>query len=73
MQDRLIEMMSMILKLQKENFLSVINDKSAWDSLHRVEILFAIEDEFEMTFCEEELKNLDTPQKLITAVLEKAK
>ena len=71
MEQRLLEIMSEILKLDKETLLTGFDEKTIWDSLHRVEILFAIEDEFDISFDEDELKELDTPRKLSQAAMEK--
>ena len=71
MEQRLLEIMSEILKLDKETLLAAFDEKTIWDSLRRVEILFAIEDEFDISFDENELKELDTPRKLSQAAVEK--
>lgn len=71
MEQKLLEIIAGILKLQKDDVLAAYDDKMVWDSLHRVEILFAIEDELDISFDQDELKELDTPQKLVAATLEK--
>lgn len=72
MKDSLYEIITKVLKIGKEDLLQVMEEKTAWDSLQRVEILFVIEDEFDVTFDSEELKSLDTPKKLMDAVMDKA-
>jgi acyl carrier protein len=42
-----------------------------WDSLKHVEIMFAVEDEFSVSFTEEELAELDSVERIVDAVLEK--
>ena len=71
MEQRIIEIMTRVLKLDRQALLDSYDEKTVWDSLRRVEILFAIEDEFDISFDEEELKELDTPRKLVQAALEK--
>lgn len=72
MKKTVLDIMLDILKLDQEQLLSRFNDKEVWDSMLRVEILFAIEDEFDIQFAEEELVELNTPEKLYEAVLRKA-
>lgn len=47
------------------------DDRNAWDSLKRVEVLFAIEDTYGIMFEEEELAELTTPAALCESVSEK--
>ena len=72
MEEKLIELVLDVLGITGEELTERYDEATVWDSLRRVEILFAIEDEFDVIFDEEELKSLDTPKKLIAAVLEKA-
>ena len=43
-------------------------DCPAWDSLKHIEVVFAVEDEFGISFTEGELSGLDGMPKLVTAV-----
>ncbi len=72
MKESILEIMTDILKLDREALLADFDSREAWDSLLRVEILFAIEEEFDIQFDEEELAELVTPQKLCEATLRKA-
>ena len=72
MKESILEIMTDILKLDREALLADFDNREAWDSLLRVEILFAIEEEFDIQFDEEELAELVTPQKLCEATLRKA-
>lgn len=71
MSDTIIEIICEILDIEKETLLNDFDNNNIWESLHRVEILFAIEDEFDVFFSEEELAELNTPKKLHDAVLRK--
>lgn len=71
MKDKLIEIIADVLKINAATVEEQIGNKSIWNSLLRIEILFIIEDEFDVTFSEKELALLDTPEKLIKATLEK--
>jgi acyl carrier protein len=42
-----------------------------WDSLKHIEIVFAVEDELGIQFTEDELGDLGTVEKLVTAVARK--
>ncbi|HEX5647362.1 MAG TPA: acyl carrier protein [Nitrospira sp.] len=44
---------------------------ASWDSLKHIEIMFALEDELETQFLEEELAALDSVKKIVDAVLSK--
>lgn len=72
MKESILEIMTDILKLDQEALLADFDSQEIWDSLLRVEILFAIEEEFDIQFDEEELAQLVTPQKLCEATLRKA-
>ena len=72
MKESILEIMTDILKTDREALLADFDNREAWDSLLRVEILFAIEEEFDIQFDEEELAELVTPQKLCEATLRKA-
>ncbi len=43
-----------------------------WDSLKHVEIMFALEDAFDMAFSEEELSDLDSVARIIERVAARA-
>lgn len=68
MRERVLEIISKIIKIDRISLEERIDDKEIWDSLHRVEALFAIEDEFGIQFSESALVELDTPRKLCLAV-----
>lgn len=72
MKDSILEIMTDVLKLDQDALLNDFDNWEIWDSLLRVEILFAIEEEFDIQFSEEELVELNTPKKLCEATLRKA-
>ena len=73
MKENILKIMAEILKTDQEDLLAHFDERERWDSLARVEILFALEDEFEIQFSGEEIADLNTPQRLCEAVLRKAK
>ena len=68
MKEQIIGIICDILKLTHEELELRVNDVDIWDSLVRVEILFAIEEELNIHFNEEELAEITTPLLLIKAV-----
>ncbi len=73
MKEEIIQLMAEILKKETDVFKTELEDKDSWDSLTRVEIMFAIEEEYGITFEEEELQELDTPQKFLECTIKKVK
>lgn len=71
MEDKILEIIANGIKINKEELLNNLDSKEIWDSLVRVEILFAIEEEFDIVFSEEELAEITTPAILYNAVLNK--
>lgn len=71
MGNRIIEIIAEILKLDVDTLMIRFDDKTVWDSLQRVEIIFALEDELDIQFNEKELAVLVTPKKLYEFVLER--
>ena len=49
-----------------------LDDANTWDSLNRVEIMFAVEDEYGITFKEDKLPEINTPAKFIALAIKKA-
>lgn len=71
MEQELIELIIRKLKISKEEFENVCGLRTAWESLQKVEILFEIEDNYNITFESDEILELDTPKKLIAITLKK--
>ena len=71
MEKKIIEIIIDNLRMDKDSLVANIDSKEIWDSLQRVEVVFAIEDEFGITLNEDELAILDTPKKLIDAIIGK--
>lgn len=70
MTDRVLEIIAEILKIDGETLEQNIDNKEIWNSLQRVEVLFAIEDEFGIQFSEDALAELNTPRKLCNAAVQ---
>lgn len=71
MEQKLKEIFLDILEIDASELDSRWDDATVWDSLTRVNILFVIEEEYDVLFSEEELKELTTPKALAEAVKRK--
>lgn len=71
MEQKLKEIFSEILQIDASELDSRWDDASIWDSLTKVNVLFVIEDEYDILFDEAELKTLTTPKALAEAVIRK--
>ena len=67
-QKKIIEIISIILK-DKVNVNSSRQVHENWDSLKHLEILFAIEDEFQVNFLEDSLDKLDSIENISKEIL----
>lgn len=68
MREEIIKLISEILEITEEQLVANLDSKEVWDSLKRVEIFFAIEDEFSISFSENMMAKLDTPEKLLNEI-----
>ena len=65
MREEIIKIIAEILKKDVLEIEAGLDDVNTWDSLNRVEIMFAVEDEYGITFEEEDLPEISTPAKFI--------
>mgnify|MGYP001007395922 CR=1 FL=1 len=72
MRDEIIKIIAQILKKDVSVIEAGLDDVNTWDSLNRVEIMFAVEEEYGITFEEEELPEISTPEKFIELAIKKA-
>ena len=71
MEDNIFELISETLRIDGIQLRENRDNKDIWDSLQRIEILFALEDEFGIAFSEDELSDVTTPQRLIDITIRK--
>ena len=71
MEEKIQELMCSILGIDRDSLLGGLDKTDTWNSMQFVELLFAVEDEFEITFAEDDFAELDTPKKFIEAILRK--
>ncbi len=61
MEERLISVISSTLNITSDELREHFDSKDIWESLSRVEVVFAVEDEFGIQFDEDELARAVTP------------
>ncbi len=71
MREELLRLISETINVDLNTLQESINDEAIWDSLLKVEVIFEIEDRFNIVFSEEELAELKTPEQFIEAVIAK--
>lgn len=67
MTEEIYSIISEITKKPLDVILACKDDRDVWDSMSRVEVLFALEDTYDIFFDEEELADLTTPAALCEA------
>ena len=66
---RILELISTILEIKLDNFDKCSQDfLPSWDSLNHAQIIFAIEDEFEIEFSQEQMANIKSAQDILNIV-----
>ena len=66
---RILECISTILEKKLDNFDNCSQDfLPSWDSLNHAQIIFAIEDEFEIEFSQEQMANITSAQDILNIV-----
>ena len=65
MREQIIEIMADILEIGINELNDHLDDCELWDSLKKVEVIFAIEDEFNLVLEPEEIGDMKTPNDLI--------
>lgn len=72
MRDKLLDVIANVMEMDVDSLKDSLDDENVWDSLVKVEVIFEIEEEFDITFSEEDLGKVKTPEKLIEIVMDKA-
>ena len=71
MENKVIEVISLIINKSIEELKEKMNEEGLWDSLNRVEIILALEDEFDISFSQDEIAELKTICKICDSIKEK--
>ncbi len=70
---RILELISAILEIKLDNFGKCSQDfLPSWDSLNHAQIIFAIEDEFEIELSQEQMANIKSAQDILNIVTHEA-
>lgn len=73
MKNKIIEIISTIAKIDKAELIEKVDTEKLWESIAHVEIVIALEEEFDIVFTQEEIGNMTTINKIIDLVKSKAK
>ena len=71
MKEKVIGIIADVLGMSVDEVNSAYSDSSLWDSLKKVEIVFALEDEFDIMFKQEEIAEMKTPASIVEYVEKK--
>lgn len=71
MSDQIFEIISSIAKKSAQDIKDSQDKDKLWDSLLHVELVFALEAEFDIFFSPDEIAAIDTPAKVVEVVQSK--
>lgn len=71
MKEKVIGIIADVLGMSADEVNSAYSDSNLWDSLKKVEIVFALEDEFGIMFEQEEIAEMKTPESIVECVEKK--
>ncbi|MBR6611216.1 MAG: hypothetical protein IKK93_03110 [Campylobacter sp.] len=72
MENKIIEIISAIAKINKAELVEKVDVEKLWESIIHVEIVIALEEEFDIVFTQDEIGNMTTILKIIDTVKAKA-
>ncbi len=68
MEEKVINIISSITKIKEVELKNSLDKENLWNSLNRVEIIIAIEDEFDISFSQEEISEMKTISQIYEAI-----
>jgi len=68
MSEKILKIIAVIAKKTTDELADLKNEQGLWDSLLHVELIVALEAEFDIFFSPEEISQIDTPAKVIDVV-----
>ena len=71
MEEKIYSIISDIIKVDIDEIKAKTSEPGLWDSLNRVEIIFEIEDEFDIVFEQEEIAEMNTVDKILEVIRSK--
>lgn len=72
MENKIIEIISSISKIDKEELTAKKDTEKLWESITHVEVVVALEEEFDIMFEQDEIAQMTTVSKIIEIVNSKA-
>lgn len=72
MENKIIEIISTITKINKAELVEKVDVEKLWESIIHVEIVIALEEEFDIVFTQDEIGNMTTILKIVDTVKAKA-
>ncbi|ARR01154.1 acyl carrier protein [Campylobacter porcelli] len=72
MDNKIIEIISTIAKINRDQLIEKIDIEKLWESIVHVEIIIALEEEFDIVFTQEEIGDTTTVRKIIDLIKTKA-
>ena len=71
MEDKVLEIISSIINVSVEELKNKIDVENLWDSFSRVEIIIALEEEFDISFSQEEIAEIKTIAQVYSVIRNK--
>lgn len=68
MEERILDIVSNFVNVSTDELKKLITKEGVWDSLQKVEIIIALEDEFDITFNQEEIAEINTISDFINKI-----
>lgn len=68
MEEQVLNIVSSFVGLSVDELKKDIESEGIWDSLQKVEIIIAIEDEFDISFTQEEIAQINTIAQIINKI-----
>ncbi len=72
MENKIIEIISTVTKLEKSYIKENLNTQKLWESITHVEVVIALEEEFDISFSQDEIAQMTTVEKIIELINKKA-
>lgn len=71
MKEKIIEIIAGVARKDKQEIAQSMSERRLWDSLLHVELVIALEAEFDVFFSQEEIAYIDTPEKVVEMIQSK--
>lgn len=68
MEEQVLNIISSFVGISPDELKKCIESERVWDSLQKVEIVIALEDEFDITFTQEEIAEINTISQIINKI-----